>query len=49
MVGMATAGASVVSVVPADWTWACRGTGAGGGGGASRMATTLGGTTRGAR
>ena len=47
--GMATAGASVVSVVPMNWTWACGGTGAGGGGGASRTATILGGAARGAR
>ena len=49
MVGIATVGASVVSVAPANRTWACGGTGAGGGGGPSRTATTLGGAARGAR
>ena len=46
---MTMARASVLSVVPADWTWACRGTGAGGGGGALGTATTSGGAAQGVR
>ena len=43
MVGVAVTGASMVKAVPADWTSAWRGTGAGFRGGATRDTTAAGG------